>query len=288
MADRRLGHRQLTRRSRETLEPCRSLECAQSTEGRERNGAFWAVHADLVIHEKISCTHGKDSLAEPASLELIGHMKLYRFRHSPFARKVQTVLDLLRVPYEVVDVAYGERNELAELTGGYVFVPVLVDDGKVLIESRDICAHLLGRKGSEWLAPAPLEGPIWAYADFADNVLEDITFRIASPDTRKQWPSASDRALYTMNKERKFGAGCIEQWLRDRDLLLARASHLLAPSFRTLEQQPFLFGDRPTLADAALHGQSLMLQGADPSRLARLSPGLVKHAERMVAFIASL
>jgi glutathione S-transferase len=215
-------------------------------------------------------------------------MKLYRFRHSPFARKVQTVLDLLGLSYEAVDVEYGERNELANLTDGYVYVPVLVTDrGQVLIESRAICQHLLAGPGAEWLAPSPLEGPIWGYADFVDNVLEDILFRVASPDTRKHWPSASDRALYTMNKERKFGPGCVEQWLRDRELLIARAQKLLEPSFRTLAQQRFLFGERPTLADAALHGQSLMLKFSHPELLPRVSPALAAHAQNMDEYLAA-
>jgi glutathione S-transferase len=210
-------------------------------------------------------------------------MKLYRFPHSPFARKVQTVLDLLRLEYEVVDVRYGERNELAELTGGYVYVPVLVDGSQVLTESRDICRYLVEQKGGEWLVPSPLEGPIWAYCDFADGPLEDLTFRIASPDTRPHWPTPSDRALYTMNKERKFGAGCIEQWLRDRDQLFARAQRLLAPTESTLRKQPFVFGDKPCLADAALHGHSLMLRHANPELLPRLSHALSEHAARMEA-----
>jgi glutathione S-transferase len=216
-------------------------------------------------------------------------MKLYRFRHSPFARKVQTLLDLLQRRYEVVEVQYGERNELAKLTNGYVYVPVLVDDdGTVLTESRDISAHLLSAPDAKWLVPSPLEGPVWAYADFADNVLEDITFRIGSPSTRESWPTASDRALYVMNKERKFGAGCIDQWLRDRDLLCARARRLLLPSFATLAQQRFLFGERPTLADAALYGQALMLREADPALVSRVAPELADHAERMETYLRSL
>jgi glutathione S-transferase len=187
----------------------------------------------------------------------------------------------------VIDVVYGERNELAELTGGYVYVPVLVDDdGSVTTESRDICQRLVARKEGASLVPSPLEGPIWAYADFCDSLLEDITFRIASPETRKQWPTASDRALYTMNKERKFGAGCIEQWQRDRAQLCARARRLLEPSFSTLAKRPFLFGDAPTLADAALHGQSLMLQEGDPALVTQVSPHLVEHKERMSAWLA--
>jgi glutathione S-transferase len=214
-------------------------------------------------------------------------MKLYRFHYSPFARKVQTVLDLLGLRYQVIEVQYAERSELATLTGGYVYVPVLVDDdGSVLMESRDICERLLARPGAQWLVPSPLEGPIWAYADFVDNVLEDIAFRIASPDVREQWPTPGERALYNLNKERKFGAGCVDLWRREREQLIAKLQRLLAPSFTTLQSRHFLFGDRPTLADAALHGQSLMLEAAHPELLARVAEPLAEHARRMQAWLA--
>ena len=213
--------------------------------------------------------------------------KLYHFRHSPFARKVQAVLDLMHADYQRVAVAYGERNELAELTGGYIYVPVLVDDdGSVTIESRDICKRLVAKKEGAFLVPSPLEGPIWGYSDFCDGPLEDITFRIASPETRKQWPSASDRALYTMNKERKFGAGCIDQWEREREQLCARAQSFLEPSFSTLSKRPFLFGDTPSLADAALYGQTCMLREGAPALVAQLSPVLAEHGQRLEEWIS--
>ena len=45
-------------------------------------------------------------------------MKLYRFAHSPYARYVQAAIELADVPCEVIDVRYGDREELARLTGG--------------------------------------------------------------------------------------------------------------------------------------------------------------------------
>lgn len=214
-------------------------------------------------------------------------MKLYRFRYSPYARKVQTLLDLIGVRYELVEVSYGERNELAALTGGYIHVPVLVDDdGTVVVESRDICERLTARPDAAWLVPTALAGPIWAYADFTDGPLEDPLFRIASPAVRDAWTSPFERALYVMIKERKFGAGCVDAWLREREALFARAHRLLAPTLRTLAEQPFLFGEQPTLADAALDGQAKMLLEADPALLERLGRPLVEHGERLAAFIA--
>src|SRR3954447_18687354 len=102
-------------------------------------------------------------------------MRLYRFRYSPYARKVQMLLDLLGQKYELVEQSYSERGELAELTGGYIQVPVLLtDDARVIVESRAICEHLLSAPAGAALVPAPLEGPIWAYADFVDGPLEDV------------------------------------------------------------------------------------------------------------------
>ena len=52
-------------------------------------------------------------------------LKLYRFRYSPYARKVQAVLDLMGAPHDVVEVPDGDREEMARLRGGYVQGPAL-------------------------------------------------------------------------------------------------------------------------------------------------------------------
>src|SRR4051812_30369212 len=130
-------------------------------------------------------------------------MKLFRFRYSPYARKVQMLLDLMGRPYELNEVSYTDRNELAALTGGYIHVPVLHDDaGRVLCESRIICQALLADSDGA-LVPSPLEGPIWAYHDFVDGPLEDVMFRIGSPAVRDAWSTPGERALYVLVKERK-------------------------------------------------------------------------------------
>jgi glutathione S-transferase len=211
-------------------------------------------------------------------------MLLYRFRYSGYARKVQMLLDLLGQPYEAREVPYSDRRELARVTGGYIYVPVLVDDaGKVTVESRRICELLLAGEGGRRLVPAPLAGPIWAYSDFSDGPLEDVLFRLASPMIRDAWQDPGDRALYTLIKERKFGAGCVDQWQASQAELLQRGRHLLAPTLATLEAVPFVFGEAPTLADAALYGYLAMLHEAEPGLVARLAPPLRAFMSRLEA-----
>jgi glutathione S-transferase len=209
-------------------------------------------------------------------------MKLYRFRYSPYARKVQMLLDLMGRAYDLVEVPYGDRTEIATITGGTVLVPVLVtDEGRVIVESRDICEALLTGDAARRLVPAPFQGPVWAYADYCDGPLEDVLFRIASPAVRDRWERVSDRALFVFIKERKFGAGCVDAWERARDALVAKAKHLLAPSLATLAEQPFLFGERPTLADAALYGLCAMLEEGDPALLDRVSSDLAPYMRKL-------
>jgi glutathione S-transferase len=211
-------------------------------------------------------------------------MKLYRFRYSPFARKVQMLLDLSGARYDVVDVPYSDRTEIATVTGGYVYVPVLVDDaGKAITESRDICEHIVAGPAGARLVPAPWEGPIWAYADFVDGPLEDVMFRIASPAVRDAWTNPGDRGLYVLVKERKFGAGCVDLWQREQPSLIGHARRYLAPTLRTLDARPFLFGDAPTLADAALYGVCKMLLEADARLLARVAEPLGAYVHRLEA-----
>jgi len=211
-------------------------------------------------------------------------VKLYRFDYSCYARKVQMVLDLLHLPYECVDVPYGDRTELATVTGGYIQVPVLVDDrGRVLIESRRICEVLLEEAGGSSLVPAPWEGPIWAYADWCDGPLEDVCFRLATPGLCRRFERAADRALFTFIKERKFGRGCVDQWERAQDELLSRSRAMLAPTVSTLKQQSFVFGAHPTLADAALYGQLIMIKAAGPDLLRAIDSSFPRYMERLEA-----
>src|SRR6185503_10607283 len=108
-------------------------------------------------------------------------MKLYRFHYSPYARKVQMLLELMGRRFETVDVAYADRRELATATGGYIHVPVLISEGKAIYDSRKICEYLCAQADGAAFVPSPHEGPIWAYHDWCDGGLEDVLFRLASP-----------------------------------------------------------------------------------------------------------
>jgi glutathione S-transferase len=208
-------------------------------------------------------------------------IKLYRFDYSPFVRKVQIALDLIGTDYETVDVPYGDRTELVELTGGYIQVPVLVADGEVITDSRNISRWLVERDSGRWLVPRDLAGAVWAFADWCDGPFEDVMFRIATPWIARRFARPADRALFTFIKERKYGAGCVAQWEREHAALVKKAAEAIQPTLQTLKNQPFVFGGEPTLADAALYGQFMMLKVANAEFPGRVAEAIVPWMEKL-------
>lgn len=199
-------------------------------------------------------------------------MRLHRFNYSCYARFVQATLELAKVPFELVDVRYGDREELARLTGGTIQVPVLeLDDGTPIVDSRRIVEHLVQTdERVARLVPEADAALVWAYVDFANGPVEDAAFRLASPGIAQRFETAFERALFVLSKERKFGSGCVQAWEHDGDALFDRLVSALEPTTRTLTHRPFLLGREPTLADLALLSQLLMLDLGAPDRVAQL------------------
>ena len=205
-------------------------------------------------------------------------MKLFQFAYSPYAAKVRKCLECKGIAAELVEVPYLDRRELVRLTGGIIMVPVLADGDTVVCDSARITEYLDQRYAPS-LRPPALAAAATAFEGWADNVLEDVAFRLASPGCEKRIAALNGgrddaRAMYRFVKERKFGAGCIDAWDKGAPELRARLAALVAPLVRTLEAQPFLLGARPTLADAAVYGNLYMLEWATPGVIAEHIPAL--------------
>ncbi len=206
-------------------------------------------------------------------------MRLFQFHYSPFAAKVRKCLELKGLACEIAEVPYLDRRELIAVTGGSIHIPVLVDGERVIPDSAQITQHLDERYATS-LRSGANEGPAVVLEQWADNVLEDVAFRWAAPaiqDRIAGWNggSAEVRAFFTVIKERRYGAGCLDAWRRSEEELRTRVSELLAPLARTLTSRPYLLGDAPTVGDAAVWGQLHMIEVARPGRIAADLPELI-------------
>jgi glutathione S-transferase len=226
------------------------------------------------------------TLAPPWRPRYMSAMRLYQFSYSPYAAKVRKCLELKGLAYDVVEVPYLDRRELLEVSGG-IMIPVLVEGGEVIADSARITAWLDERHAPS-LRPGALVGAATAVEAWADNVLEDVAFRLAAPAIEPRMAAReggrSDApALFRLVKERRFGVGALDQWRAEAPILGARLAALLAPWARTLTQQPFLLGERPTVADTAVWGQLFMIEDALPGRVHELAPGMSDWYRRVAA-----
>jgi glutathione S-transferase len=212
-------------------------------------------------------------------------LRLYQFAYSPYAAKVRLVLDLKGLAYDLIEVPYMDRTEIVRLTN-QVVLPVLADDASgstvAIHDSPRITAYL-----DEHYPPnlRPSAAAV-VFEQWADSTFEDVAFRIASPRVEPRMTELNGgrtdaAAMYRYIKERKFGAGCIDQWARDTPALTARLRDLAAPLAHTLASQPFLLGADPTLADAAVWGNLAMLEWTSPGWVGRELPALASWYARL-------
>jgi glutathione S-transferase len=211
-------------------------------------------------------------------------MRLYQFSYSPFPAKVRKCLELKGLAFEVIEVPYLDRRELVALTGGRAHVPVLEDGGRVVEDSARITAYL-----DAHYQPSLRESPLAEVIEqWADGTLEDVAFRLATPGIEARFAELQGgredaRALFRIVKERKFGPGCIEAWREAQEELEDRAASLLAPIARAVQAQPFVLGERASLADAAIFGQLHMIETGLPGFVHERVPPLTGWLERLRA-----
>jgi glutathione S-transferase len=211
-------------------------------------------------------------------------MRLLQFAYSPFAAKVRKVLELKGLEFELVNVPYLDRRELVALTGGTLHIPVLEDGARVLDESARITAYL-----DETYEPSLREDPLSVVLEgWADNVLEDVAFRLGSPGVLDRFAGLEGGrqdapAFFRLVKERRWGPGCIDAWRASERALADRVVALLRPIGQSLAGRPFVLGKRASVADAAIYGQLFMVEIGLPGFVERELPALAGWYRRVAA-----
>ncbi len=170
------------------------------------------------------------------------------------------------------------------LTGGTLQIPVLEDGAQVMDESARITAYL-----DQAYSPSLREDPLAVVLEsWADNVLEDVTFRLGSPGVLDRFAELEGGrvdapAFFRLVKERRWGPGCIDTWRASERALADRVIALLRPIGHALGGRPFLLGQRASLADAAVYGQLFMVEIGLPGFVERELPALAGWYRRIAA-----
>jgi len=192
---------------------------------------------------------------------MTSRLKIYQFAHSPFCIAIVQAVRAAGIEPELVNVSNADRSEIIRLTGGaYYQVPVLVDGDRIVYESspesQDIAAYLDEQHLGGSLFPGRTTGWQAIINRYLENEVESVTFKVCDSALIPEMTDVVARTLIVRHKERKFGTGCVDAWVRERKNLIAEAVRLLCPFEQILSQAggPFLFGGLPVYTDFLLFG----------------------------------
>ena len=186
-------------------------------------------------------------------------LTVYQMAYSPFCIPITAALRACGAEFTTREIPNWDRSELLRLTdGAYYQVPVLVHDGRIVIESsggsEDIAHYVDQHFAGGRLFPERLDGLQQILIEFLSDDVEFHTFRLLDPYTRDGITDPVARGSYLRHKERKFGRGCVDQWRREAGAIRAEADRLLERFEITLRYFPFLFGAAPVYSDFLLYG----------------------------------
>jgi glutathione S-transferase len=157
---------------------------------------------------------------------------LYHIDGCPYCEKVRLAMALEGLAYDSKEIDPDDRSEV-ERVSGQGKVPVLVEeDGSVIMRSNSIMQLLVSAPGSVLVPSSRRDQALtWVLVDRADAILAPICYRL--------------KKLHDPE-----GGELTEE---DLSVLRRRLGEELAVIEGILERGPFIFGERPTVADVAAH-----------------------------------
>jgi glutathione S-transferase len=182
---------------------------------------------------------------------------LIQFPWSPFCLVQRRILEFGRIPHRIVNIPPSDRSLIWKLTRQrYYQVPVLKDGRQVLFETGDdsqVIAKYLEAKFCLGLFPERWEGLQCLVWRTIENDVEGLTFKLNDAYFR-QFVTKEEQLPYLRHKERKFGRGCLDRWLVQRQQFVAELTETLVPFEQMLGHREYLLDEKPRFVDFDLWG----------------------------------
>ena len=211
-------------------------------------------------------------------------IELIQFPWSPFCILQRRILEFSGVKFKTTDIPNGDRSLVWRVTRErYYAVPVIRDGRSVVFEvSEDsqVIAKYLDSKLNLGLFPQAWEGVqriLWRYIE---GELEGLTFRLNDAYYREIVPPA-EQLEYLRFKERKFGRGCLDQWLAQQKELVAQLTDRLVPCEQMLGANDYLLDSRPRFVDFDLWGMLANFLFSGHYKMPAAHPRLKRWYQRM-------
>jgi len=211
-------------------------------------------------------------------------IELIQFPWSPYCLVQKRILDFSGLRHKTTNIPPSDRSLIWRVTKQrYYHVPVLRKGRNVLFETDEnsqVIAKFLDGELNLGLFPHRWDGIqdlMWRYIE---NDVEGVTFKLNDAHYRKFVPPA-EQLQYLRFKERKFGRGCLAQWLAQQKPLQDELAHRLRPFEQMLGHRNFLLEDQPHFVDFNLWGMLANFLYSGSYQLPVALPQVQRWHERM-------
>ncbi|MFT7400677.1 MAG: glutathione S-transferase [Hydrogenophaga sp.] len=211
---------------------------------------------------------------------------LHHYPTSPFSEKVRLILGHKQLPWQSVIIPrIMPKPDVLALTGGYRRTPFLQIGADIYCDTALICDVLEDHQTEPTLYPPQLKGVARVLAQWADSTLfwaamghnlspkgAAALFAGQSPEAAQAF--AADRGAMRTNMTS----------LRPGDASAAYRSYLRRLA-NMLDEQPFLLGDVPCVADFAAYHPLWFSRVVNPAMAGILdaAPGVIDWMDRLAA-----
>ncbi len=211
-------------------------------------------------------------------------LELIQLPWSPYCCVQRRILEFSGARFKTINIHATDRSLVWKLTRQrYYQVPIIKDGRTVMFEigpNSQAIAKYLESKLRLGLFPAEFEGVQDLLWRFLENDVEECTFKLNDIYFREFVPAA-DHLGHLRWKERKFGAGCIEQWRDRQPALLAELEQRLSPFEQMLATRRYLLDGRPRFVDFDLWGMLANFLYSGHYKISRELPNIAGWYRRM-------
>ena len=211
---------------------------------------------------------------------------LHHYPSSPFAEKIRLVLGYKNLAWKsVVIPQIMPKPDVQALTGGYRKTPILQIGADIYCDTSLICDVLEHLAPTPSLYPEPGKGLARTLAQWADSTLfwAAMAYNLGPKGAADMFGNTPPEVAKAFGEDRRAMSGSMTR-LRPADAAAAYKSYLRRLS-DMLDDQPFLLGAVPTVADFACYHPLWFTRTRTPSvaGILDLTPAVVDWMARMAA-----